>query len=223
MRIRWVVLAAMMAGPAGAASQAEFDQAMSYDGLQRVPVKGVALAYRRPEATLAGYKRVSIDPVEVRFAKDWNPTRAGSRLPLNASDREDIRSGLAKLVRDQFEKALAAEGRYPVVTEPGPDVLKLRINIANLYVNAPEAAASAGPSYNFSMSAGEMTLFLELFDSESGQILARVVDRQEGRSTNMARMAGQVTNVAAAEGIAAAWAGIMRKALDRAHGVPPGK
>src|SRR4051812_22397765 len=157
MRIRWVLLAAMVAGSAHAATQADFDKAMSYDGLQRVPVKGLSLAYKRPEATLAGYKRVSIDPVEVRFAKDWKPTRAGSRLPLSAADREDIRTGLAKLVREQFEKALAAQGRYPVVSEPAPDVLKLRINIANLYVNAPEAASSPGPAYNFAMSAGEMT------------------------------------------------------------------
>jgi hypothetical protein len=223
MRIRWVLLAAMVAGSAHAASQAEFDKAMSHDGLRRVPVKGLSLAYKRPEATLAGYKRVSIDPVEVRFAKNWNPTRAGSRLPVSAADREEIRSGLAKLVREQFEKALTAQGRYPIVNEAAPDVLKLRINIANLYVNAPEAASGASPSYTFNMSAGEMTLFLELFDSESGQILARAVDRQEGRSPNMARMAGSVTNIAAAEGIAAEWARIMRDALDRAHAMPQRK
>lgn len=218
--MRYVLLAAMLAGPAHAATQAEFDQAMSHDGLQRVQVRGVSLAYKRAEATLAGYKRVSLDPVEVRFAKNWNPTRAGSRLPLSAADREEIRTGLAKLVREQFEKALTAQGRYPIVTEAAPDVLKLRINIANLYVNAPQAASGASPSYEFSMSAGEMTLFLELFDSETGQILARVVDRQEGRSPNMARMAGSVSNIAAAEGIAAEWARIMRNALDRAHAAP---
>ena len=223
MRIPCVLLAAMLSGPALAASQAEFDKAMSYDGLQPVRVKGISLAYKRPDATLAGYQRVMIEPVEVRFHKSWNPTQSGSRLPLSAAAREDIRTGLAKLVREQFEKALTAQGRYPVVAAAAPDVLKLRINIANLYVNAPEAASGASPSYNFSMSAGEMTLFLELFDSETGQILARAVDRQEGRSPNIARMAGSVTNVAAAEGIAAEWARIMRDAFDRAHATPQQK
>ena len=220
MRMPCVLLAAMLSGPALAASQAEFDKAMSYDGLQPVRVKGISLAYKRPDATLAGYQRVMIEPVEVRFHKSWNPTQSGSRLPLSAAAREDIRTGLAKLVREQFEKALTAQGRYPVVAAAAPDVLKLRVNIANLYVNAPEAASGASPSYNFSMSAGEMTLFLELFDSETGQILARAVDRQEGRSPNIARMAGSVTNIAAAEGIAAEWARIMRDALDRAHATP---
>ena len=221
MRIRFPVAlaAALAAGAAHSASQAEFDKQMSYDGLQPIQVKGISLAYKRPDATLAGYKRVRIDPVEVRFDKNWNPTQPGSRLPLSASVREDIRTGLAKLVRDQFVKALAAQGRYPVVEESGPDVLRLRPFIVNLYVNAPDAGGSAAPSYGFQMSAGEMTLFMELFDSESGQILARVVDREQARSPGVGTMAGSVSNVAAAEDIAAAWARIMRNALDRAHGM----
>lgn len=216
-----VLLAAMLAaGTARPTTQAEFDKRMSYDGLVPVQVTGLSLAYKRPDATLAGYKRVMIEPVEVRFAKDWKPTQSGSRLPLSAAAREDIRTGLARLVRDQFEKALTAQGRYPMVNEAGPDVLKLRINIANLYVNAPAAASGTAPSYQFNMSAGEMTLFLEMFDSETGQILARAVDRQEGRSSALLKMADGVTNVGAAETIAGHWARIMRDAFDRAHGMP---
>ena len=223
MKIKVLLAATFAAGVAHAASQAEFDKAMAYDGLQPVQVKGLSLAYKRPDATLAGYKRVRIDPVEVRFDKNWKPTEPGSRLPLSASVREDIRTGLAKLVRDQFVKALAAQGRYPVVEESGPDVLRLRPFVVNLYVNAPDAGGSAAPSYSFQMSAGEMTLFMELFDSESGQILARVVDREQARSPGVGTMAGSVSNVAAAEDIAAAWARILVTALDRAHAMPQPK
>jgi len=219
-----VLLAAMLAaGVAHAASQAEFDKQMSYDGLQPVKVKGLSLAYKRPDATLAGYKRVRIDPVEVRFDKNWKPQRTGSRLPVTAAEREDIRTGLAQLVRDQFVKALTAQGRYPVVEESGADVLRLRIFIVNLYINAPDTGGSAAPTGTFGMSAGEMTLFMELFDSESGQILGRVVDREEGRSPGVMTMAGRVSNVATAEDIAAAWARILRNALDRAHAMPQAK
>jgi len=212
-----VLLAAMLiAGAAHAASQAEFDKQMSYDGLEPVRVKGLSLAYRRPGATLAAYKRVKIDPVDVRFSKDWKPTRTGSRIPLGAEDREAIRTGMAKLVQDEFAKAIAAKGRYPVVNESGPDVLRLKIYIVNLYVNAPDNPGP-GVSRTFVTSAGEMTLFLELFDSETGQILARAVDRQEARSAAMTQMANSVTNIGEAEDIAAQWARIMRDALDRAH------
>ena len=63
-----------------------------------------------------------------------------------------------------------------------------------------------------------MTLFMELYDSESGQILARVVDRREGRNRQMAAMSSRVRNIAEAEDISAAWARILRDALDRAQG-----
>jgi len=192
------------------------DKQMAYDGLEPVKVKGISLAYKRPGATLAGYKRVRIDPVEVRFDKNWNPQRTGSRLPLPAEDREAIRTGIAKIVSEQFVKALAAKGSYPVVDESGPDVLRLKIYIVNLYVNAPDNPGP-GVSRTYVTSAGSMTLFMELFDSETGQILARVVDRQEARTATTFTMTNIATSSGEAEDIAANWARIMRDALDRAH------
>jgi uncharacterized protein DUF3313 len=212
-----LLAATLFAAAAHCASQAEFDARMSHDGLKRVQVKGLSLAYVRPGATLAGYQRVKIDPVEVAFHKNWNPTRPGSRIPIGAADREQIRTGLAKLVREQFVKALEEKGRYPVVNESGADVLRLKPYIANLVVNAPAAISGGAPSQSFTMSAGEMTLFLELYDSESGQIIARAVDRREGRTGQMATMASGVTNIAQAEDIARAWAIVLRDALDRAQ------
>lgn len=123
-----------------AQSKDQLDKTMSYDGLEPVKVKGISLAYRRPGATLAVYKRVSIDPVDVRFSKNWNPKRPGSMLALSAEDREYIRTGVAKLVREQFVKAMQAKGTYPVVSEQAPDVLRLKIYIVNLYVNAPDVS-----------------------------------------------------------------------------------
>jgi hypothetical protein len=212
-----LLAAAVVSAPAHSASQADFDAKMSHDGLARVNVKGLSVVYARPGATLAGYKRVKIDPVEVAFHKDWKPTRPGSRIAIGAQDLEPIRTGLAKLVQQQFVKELEAKGQYRVVNESGADVLRLRIYIVNLIVNAP-ANVSMGPARSFVMSAGEMTLFMELYDSETGQILARVVDRRQGRTDNMMTMSSRVTNIGEAEDIAAAWARILREALERAQG-----
>src|SRR5690349_9873817 len=153
MKTGLLIAAMLVAGAAHA--QSDFDKRMAYDGLEPAKVKGLSAAYRRPGATLAGYKRVRIDPVEVRFDKNWNPQRTGSRLPLPAEDREAIRTGIAKLVREQFVKALAANNRYPVVEESGPDVLRLKIYIVNLYVNAPDNAGP-GVSRTYVTSAGSM-------------------------------------------------------------------
>ena len=40
---------------------------MSYDGLQKIKVKGIDLAYSRPGASLAGYNKLIIDPVTERI------------------------------------------------------------------------------------------------------------------------------------------------------------
>jgi hypothetical protein len=50
---------------------------MKRDGLQRVDVKGIDLAYARPGASLAAYKRVRIDPVDVEFDASWDPVAPG--------------------------------------------------------------------------------------------------------------------------------------------------
>ena len=64
---------------------------------------GIAsIHYARPGATLAGYKRVKLDPIEVAFHKDWDPKRAGSNLKLSTSERESIRAGVAQLVQEEF-------------------------------------------------------------------------------------------------------------------------
>jgi len=65
----------------------------------------------------------------------------------------------------------------------------------------------------------EMTLLLELYDSETGAILARAIDRAEGRNTGQWQMSTSVSNAGDAEEIAARWAKILRDRLDKAKGI----
>ena len=198
--------------------RAALEEAMSYDGLQKIKVKGIDLAYARPGASLASYGKIIIDPVEVSFRKDWDPDRSGSRMKLDAKERENIRSGVAKIVQEEFAKELGKGGAYQVVTEAGPDVLRLRANIADLYVNAPDTM-SAGRTRTYTISAGEMTLVAELVDSESGQVIGRVVDRRESQGTGMMTLTNSIVNRQEASIIASSWARILRKRLDAAHGI----
>ncbi|MCE9661003.1 MAG: DUF3313 domain-containing protein [Burkholderiales bacterium] len=198
------------------ASTKDLEALMSKDGLQKISVKGVDLAYARPGATLAAYKRVKLDPVEVEFSKSWNPTRTGSSLKLSTDEREKIRSGVAKLVEEEFARELQANNKYPVVAEAAPDVLRVKARIVNLYVNAPDTGT--GRSRTFVSSAGEMTLVAELSDSTSGQVLARVADRREAKTSRM-QMTNSIVNESEARIIAAAWAKTLHKALDKAQGI----
>jgi len=222
-RVARVVVLPMLlvAGPAWPASSKSIDEAMSADGLQRIKVKGIELAYARPGATLAGYQRVELDPVEVAFHKSWEPTKTGSNLKLTTAERESIRAGVAKAVRDEFARVLQDKNGYPVVAEAGPDVLRVKVNVVNLYVSAPDAGTSMGRSRTYVVSAGEMTLVADLIDSETGDVIARVIDRREARNTGYASLTGAGDNAAEARAIAAEWARILRRALDNARDLPP--
>jgi Protein of unknown function (DUF3313) len=201
-----------------AASKADLEKAMSYDGLEKFNVKGIDLAYARPGATLAAYNRVKLEPVEVAFHKDWDPKRTGSRLKITADERENIRTGVAKIVHDEFVKELHAKSNYKVVDESGPNVLRVKAKIVNLYVNAPDTGTT-GRSRTYTLSAGEMTILAELYDSETGQVLARIVDRREARNTPMLTLSNSVVNAREAQDIASSWARILRNGLDKSHGI----
>jgi hypothetical protein len=199
-----------------AAGKKDVDEAMGRGGLQKTSVKGLELAYVRPGASLAAYKRVKLDPVEVQFDKSWDPTRTGSRIKLGPEEREKIRASVAKLVEEEFAKTLQKGGTYQLTTESAPDVLRVKVSVLNVYINAP-TGTGAGRSKTYVSSAGQMTLLAELSDSVSGQVLARVADRREGNSLARMERADRIENEGAAREVAAAWAQILRNALDKAH------
>ena len=201
-----------------AAGKNDVDEVMSRDGLQKISVKGLDLAYARPGASLAAYKRVKLDPVDVQFDKSWDPTRTGSRIKLSSEEREKIRAGVAKLVEEEFAKVLQKGGAYQITSESAPDVLRVKASVLNVYINAP-SETSAGRSKTYVSSAGQMTLLAELSDAASGQMLARVADRREANSVARLERADRIENEGAARDVAAAWAQILRKALDKARAI----
>ena len=69
------------------------------------------------------------------------------------------------------------KGGYSVVTEPGPDVMRVTTGVVNIDVDAPDKA-SAGRTRTYYAEAGQATLFVEVRDSTTGALLGRAVDRR---------------------------------------------
>lgn len=182
------------------------------DGLERISIKGIDYAYMRPGATLAQYRRILLEPVQVAFSKDWDPEKTGSRMKLSEEEREKIRSDLAKLFMETFRKEVE-KGGYAVVDKPAPDVLRVSPTLADVYINAPDVM-TPGRTQTYVMSAGRMTLVAELRDSETGAILARVADQKEAREELTLQLSSGVENSAEARRAIADWARILRARLD---------
>lgn len=199
----------------GLAACATPSQPETWDGLERVSVKGLDRVYAAPGASLAPYSKLILEPVEVSFAKNWDPRRDSRRLDDDANP-DKIRTELAKIFREVFQRELEQEGGYQLVDQPGPDVLRVQADIVDLYINAPDTM-EAGRSRTYVLDAGEMTLVAELRDSRTNALLARVVDEREGSEFGGFQIANMVTNTAEARRIIAIWADSLRRALNDAR------
>ena len=190
-----------------------------WDGLELQPSKNVALLYARPGASLQGYKRIRLEPLQVAFDKNWDPNRSRTGTQrMTKSDFEKIKAALA----EEFGKICTEElgkGGYQVVNESDEDVLDVTPFVLDLYIVAPYKASS-GMSYTYSTDTGRMTLVAEMRDSETGQILYRVVDKRWAPSTQTYQISNSVTNMGAARVVIERWAVALRNALDVANGKP---
>ena len=211
-------LALVLPGLAAAAEQAP---AESHDGLQLTPSKNADILYTRPGASFAGYKRIALLDCYVSFRKNWQRDQNTGTLRVSSADMQRIKDELAKAFREVFTEELQKNGEWAMTAESGDDVLIMRPAIVDLDVTAPDVM-TAGRSYSFATNAGSMTLYVELFDGSTGEILARVVDRQNARENVRMQWQNSVRNSAEAERMLKKWAGLARTALDRARaGLPP--
>lgn len=184
------------------------------DGLELKKAKNVDLLYVRPGVTLTGYTKIMMDPVQVAFDKNWDPKDYGGTFGLKTSEVERIRDGVGELAHDTFTKVLE-KGGYPEAKSADAGVLRLSVQIQDLYVNAPDTM-QAGRSRTFSAEAGRMTLVIELRDSVTGTLLARALDHGRSMDTGRFTWANSVSNRAEAERMLTVWATEIRDALDAA-------
>lgn len=183
-----------------------------------VPVEGASagMAYVDPEADFSAYKRIKMLDTFVAFRSNWlRDQRRGSRSNrVTANDMERIKTDVSTMFNEVFAAQLAADDGFEIVDETGDDVLLIRAAIIDLDITAPDTM-SAGRSRTFTTSTGEATLFIELFDSVSGQIIGRAADRQAVRSAGgRVSWSNRVNNSAEARRMFTSWANTLRGFLD---------
>ena len=195
------------------------DAPVEWDGLQKTKVKGIDVAYVRPGVDFSKYGRVMMDPVQVQFSKDWKPEKTGSHMQVSQEDRDRIQKGLAELATKTFAETLQEKDGYPVVTTPGPDVMRVSAALVDVYINAPDIP-TAGRSRTYVVNAGRMTFVAELRDSETGALFARVVDQREARDNATWTWSNSVENSSEARRMVSQWAKILRTRMDAVRAQP---
>ena len=184
-----LLLTACASGPTseqtpGPASYAAF---LTYpDRLQPVPGDEGAYRWIAPDANLGRYNKVLLDPIQVQLASD--------------AEYKVIDPAQLKTLVDGFQQAIvkALGDAYPVVTRPGPGVLRVKITIVDMAPTKPEmsvvtlvvpyatvadmaSGAAAGGPIGSAPYLGRTGIAAQFFDSRNNQLIAEYADTRVGR------------------------------------------
>jgi Protein of unknown function (DUF3313) len=185
--ISLIAAAVLISACASSEPDGPTDFLASYEGFQPGPEDGPAQiwlpeginTYEEFETSFKGYTLILLDPIIVSYQE--------AEVPIDPAD-------VAKLV-GRFEQAIKDNltPEYPIVTEPGPGVV--RVSIALAHIDNPSTvgaflstftpvglalsagtAATSGEAYN----SGSATMEVILSDSVTGKALAAGIDRYTG-------------------------------------------
>lgn len=193
---------------------------VSKDGMELKVDKRSTIAYKKEGVNFADYTKILILPSQVAFKKNWkrdyNRDQATLSSRVNDDDVIRIKSSVAKLFDEVFKEEFSKPGGIPVVDKVGTGTLIMKPSIINLDVNAPDVQ-SASRSRTYVSETGEATLYLELFDGVSGEILARIVDAEVVGDNSFTTWANRVTNTADAKRTIRKWANKLKEKYEQVH------
>lgn len=200
-----------------------------YSKLQPEGGESKALKYRDAAVDFAKYDKLMIDRIKVWVKDD--------------AEYKGIDPAELKELVDYFHQAIvdAVSDKYPVVTKPGPDVLRLRIAITDLVPNKVSASvvslvvpalwlgeAGAGAAEGEAGSTpfvGEATIELEAMDSQSNQQVAAYIETRIGKkyywtkgvATGVSQYSKAYSTWAYTKEAMDYWAKLVRERLDAAR------
>jgi len=180
----------------------------NYEGLTEVRVQTLDYAQLRTSVVFSVYTGVMLDDIELAFR---TPDRSAQQFPLSDEQKDNFHAALTSAFLSEFVGIQNLE----LVDAPGRDVLRLSVRVQDV-----TAAISTGSGSNRGRAAmalqavGEVTLVLELFDSQTGEILARAVDTRVVEGAAIAQDGAVISKWDGIERLCARWASTARMRLE---------
>ncbi len=150
---------------------------------------------------LAQYKQFIVEPVVIHL----------HGMKQGARPDPETRRELANHMNNAIIKAI--QGKYMVVSQPGPGVARVRVAITDLEKSNP--VLNAIPQAKLTGAGlGGASMEAELLDSQTGEQIGAVVETQKGSRLSFAGLKTWGDSKAVMDG----WAERFRKRLDEVHG-----
>lgn len=178
------------------------------------PEGGAKMRWLKPGVDFGKYNKIMLDSVIFYFAYDSEDKR------IDAQDMKELADGCNQAVVD------ALKGTYPIVAEPGPDVMRLRFAITDLKQSRPALSAVStvvpiglgvsilkkGATGSWSGSGATSAEFMAM-DSMTHDVIAVAQDDRSAGFTERFSKWGST------EEAFKFWAERIKLFMDRAHGV----
>jgi hypothetical protein len=186
----------------------------NYPTFRPGPEGGVDFVYLKEGVNFKKYNKVMLDYVVFYLKAD--------------SENKGIQADELKELADEFNLAAvkALEGAYPIVAEPGADVLRVRVAITGI---VPSNPATSGITtvipIGLAISSikkgvtgkhtgvGGASMEAEFLDSLTNERIAAAIDTKEG-----SKLSG-LTKFGSAKEAFEFWSGRLRIFLDNVHGI----
>lgn len=186
----------------------------NYKNLQPGPEGGVKLRWIKPGVDFSKYDKVMLDSVVFYFAPD--------------SEDKGIDPEVMKELSDTFHLELvkAVQDKYPIVSEPGPDVARFKFALTGIRQSRPvisgvttiipiglvASAVKKGVSDSWTGS-GATGMEVLVFDSLSNEVIGAGQDEQTAGFTE------RFTRYGSAKDAFKVWAARLRTIMDELHEV----
>lgn len=155
---------------------------VTVEGLELIPnTKDIAHVWAEPGADLAQYNRVLLAQPYVAFKKSWKRDQNDIGARVTNADMNRIKETVVELFMVVFTEELEKSG-YVLTDERAEDVLLVKPAIIDLDVNAPNVL-EAGINRTYTSKAGSLTLYMELYDSETDDLIAKAMDARSDRTS----------------------------------------
>lgn len=140
--------------------------------------------YIAADADLSQYNAIQVNPITVNFDEKWlktyNQSQSSISNRLRENDLKRISGRYSKGYLKIITRTISKKDGLSIANEAGKNTLKLSSEINNLRLYAPDKHG-ATPTTSFVYQAGKATLHSKLFDSNTGKLLAAIVDKKETR------------------------------------------
>lgn len=122
-------------------------------------------AYVKPGVDFSRYRQLQPAPLEIYYPEG----------PVEP-DPEDL-ARIRQIFREAFLTAIGSD--YALVDEPGIDVLGVRASLVDLELSPGQATLPIKGRAATLIANGQLSFFMELTDSLTGEVLARAGDQEE--------------------------------------------